>query len=314
MSTVTFSARSIPACQSFLKIKQPNSEYLTIEEFVKIHPTIFIDDLLSCDIHYRNTEMPFQEYSREFVSFTERLQFLRVSSSFFIVNPMIQAAHYYAEKAADCLQNARFFTINSSLIIDCKETSDWRYGYIAQFSRRCIYFGTAATWYSNTFDHLLQMVYWAYELFAAAKDRKGNPYDESWDVKKIMTFCTYDFVIAQLKSRGLLDIRKHLTSCFGAIQETRTWANYIKHKGGIEYSHLKPEPPVKVYFFPNHTSESVGTTSNNRFALEKFKAPIEVDIDEKKSVLECTHIALYECASAIIQAIDFDKYKLSFGG
>lgn len=314
MERLTFSARSEPDCKSFLTIRWPDEEYCSIDDFIKRHLAPSLDELRLCDIQYRGKEQKYNDYFAECVAFSERLELLPLSSSWLITDPRIRAAHYFSEQTADCLQNARFFAIKSNLILDYKEPSIWKYGYLSQFSTRCIYFGTAATWYSNAFDQLLQMVYWAYELYTAVKDRSGNPYDDSWEVKDIMTYCTYEFVVGELKNRKILDIRKALTSCSGKIEEVRKWANYIKHKGGIEYKHLKPEPPLKIYVFPAGVIGSGKAVPEDRFALKNFKSPIEVDIDEKMAVIETAHIAIYECATKVIEAIDFAKYQFSLGG
>ena len=105
-----------------------------------------------------------------------------------------------------------------------------------------------------------------------------------------------------------------MTSCSGKIEEVRTWSNYIKHKGGIEYKYLEPESPVKIYIMPIGEKADEKGVSEERFALKNFKSPIEIDIDEKIAVLENTHKALHECVTKIVAAIDFDKYQLSFGG
>lgn len=307
----TFTSRSEPDCKSFMEIKWPNEEYHPINEFIERHPSPTLNELRLCDIRYRGKDQNYNDYFTEYVAFSKRLELLPLSSSWLITEPTIQAAHYFSEQTADCLQNARFFTLKSNLILDHKEPSFWKAGYLSQFSLRCLYFGTAATWYSNAFDQLLQMVYWAYELYTTAKDRNGNLYSNSWEVKDIMTCCTYEFVVCELKSRKLMDIRKALTSCSGKIEEVRKWANYIKHKGGIEYKHLKPEPPVQIYLFPAGAFESGNAVPEDRFALKNFKSPIEVDIDEKMAVIEAAHIAIYECAKKIIESIDFKKYEFS---
>ena len=313
MAKLTLSARSEPDCKSFLTIKWPHEEFCSIDEFIKLHPNPSLNELRLCDIRYREKEQNYNDYLTEYVAFSKKMELLPPSSSWLITEPTIQAAHYFAEQTGECLQNARFFALKSNLILDHKELSFWKYGYLSQFSTRCIYFGTAATWYSNAFDQLLQAVYWAYELYTSVKDRKRNPYDNKWDVKKIMTYCTYDFVVSELKIRNLLDIRKSLTSCSGKIRDVRKWANYIKHKGGIEYAHLKPEPPLQIYVFPADAISSGNAAPEDRFALKNFKSPIEVDIDEKMAVIETAHIAIYECATNIFEAIDFDKYQFSLG-
>ena len=165
----------------------------------------------------------------------------------------------------------------------------------------------------KAFDQLLQSVYWAYELYTSASDRDGNTYTNEWDVKKIMTFCTYEFVVGELKKRGQTDVRKLLTACSGKIEEVRLWANYIKHKGGVDYKDSQAEDPFEIYIMP------IGTTPESdkpdeRFLIENFKSPVEIDIDEKSEVMSNVHSALYDCITKVIETIDYDSYKLQFGG
>lgn len=207
------------------------------------------------------------------------------------------------------MQTARFFAIKSHLILDRNSNLNWTQGYIPQYSFRCTYFGTAVTWYSNTFDQLLQAVFWGFELYTDAVDKKRNHYNDSWDAKKTLKFCNYDFVIRILKNRGYTDVHKLLISCFKKIKEIRSWANYIKHKGGIDYKDSEPEEPIRIYVAPRNSNINV-TQLDERFAIENFKSPIEIDIDEKCNTLLQVHCALYECITQIIDVIDFDKYSL----
>lgn len=85
----------------------------------------------------------------------------------------------------------------------------------------------------------------------------------------------------------------------------------------MKYFHLKQEPTFKIYVRP--IDEEKGFSSfdippEDRFAIENFKLPIEVDIDEKNSVMESSHRAVVECLTNIIKEIDFDKYQNRFGG
>lgn len=313
VGSLTFTARTVPECENFLKIKWVDEEYTTIDKFIKAHAAASKEELYSCNVCYRGREKTYREFLDEYVAFSEKLQLLRIDSLNLITSPRIKAAWYFINKAADCLQNARFFTVKSNLLLDPQDNIPWSHGYIPQFSLRCTYFGTATTWYSNTFDQLLQAVYWAFELYTNAKDLDNNPYDDTWDVKEIMTSCTYKFVVQELKNRGYTNVRKLLTSCSEKIKVVRNWANYIKHKGGIEYKYLEPEDPFMIYIMPAGETASESCMPDERFAIKNFKSPIEIDIDEKIEVLKNSHTALHDCITETIALIDFDKYQLSFG-
>lgn len=209
------------------------------------------------------------------------------------------------KKTMDCLQNARLFSMKRHIIIDTDFNVNWDSGYIPQFMMRCLYFDIATTWYSNTFDQLLQAVYWAYELYTSAVDRDGNSYNDTWDVKKTMTFCTYEFVVGELKNRGLSKVRKYLTSCSGNIETARCWANYIKHKGGVEYKYLEPKDPFKVYIQLNDEKQE-------KTEIENFKSTTEIDIDDDIQKLVDTHHALYKCICDVIDEIDYEQYNIKF--
>lgn len=263
-------------------------------------------------VNYRGVEKAYKEFIDDYSTYADELRFVEFNPCKIIVNQSIGASKYFVEKTVDCLQTARFFAMKSKLILDANYNMPWSQGYVPQYLFRCIYFGTAATWYSNTFDQLLQAVYWAYDLYTSAKDRDGNHYDQ-WDAKKVMTFCTYEFVVGELKNRGYTDVRKQLTTCSGKIEEVRLWANYIKHKGGIDYKDSQAEDPFQIFIAPAETDIS-SDHLDDRFAIKNFKSPIEIDIDEKGKVMAQAHSALYECITKVIEAIDFDNYTLQFGG
>ena len=69
MTKFTISARSVPECQSFLKIRWPDEDFLSIEKFLNSHPDPTLDDLRICDIQYRNIEKNYRDYLSEYVSF-----------------------------------------------------------------------------------------------------------------------------------------------------------------------------------------------------------------------------------------------------
>lgn len=311
--TFAFTVKTYPKCDEYLRIRWKDEEYKKIEGFISIHPELEETELEKCMVNYRGVEKTYRAFIDDYSTYADELKFVEFNPCKIIVNQSIRVSKYFVEKTVDCLQTARFFAMKSNLVLDTNYNLPWSQGYVPQYLFRCTYFGTAATWYSNTFDQLLQAVYWAFELYTDTVDRDGNPYNDSWDAKKIMTFCTYEFVVGTLKSKGLTVVRRLLTSCSGKIEEVRSWANYIKHKGGIDYKDSQAEDPFQIYIAPDESDITLEHL-DDRFAIKNFKSPIEIDIDEKSKVMLQAHSALYECITKIIEAIDFDKYQLQFGG
>lgn len=317
----SFTAKNEPECKSFLKIRMPDGEYQPIDEFIKAQPAISEADLEACFIKYRGDEKTYKQDSDDYVAFSETMKFVNFIPPMLIVDQSIKPAIYFAQKAIECLQFARFFTMKSNLILDTDYNTHWAQGYVPQYLFRCIYFGTATTWYSNAFDHVLQTVYWGKKLYTSAVDRDGIQYSDTWDAKKIMTYCTYEFVVGELKKCGDTALRKCLTSCSGAIEQVRSWANYIKHKGGIDYKYLEPENPFKLYFMPMSgeapNEAKIGVQYQEpdaRYEIKDFKSPIEIDIDDKIEELVKAHTAIFECIENVLGDMNFEQYAIQIGG
>lgn len=295
-------AKLYPKCDDYLRIQWEGEGYKKIEEFISLHPNAKKDELYRCIVNYRGVEKTYKEFIDDSSTYGDELRFVEFNPPMIVMDKPIRAAKYFLEKAISCLKTARFFASKSKLILDTDYNLHWSQGYIPQYFFRCIYFGTAVTWYSNTFDQLLQAVYWAYELYTEAKDKDGNLYD-NWDDKKVMTCCTYGFVLEELQNREKAEIRKLLTTGSGKIEKVRCWANYIKHKGGIDYKDSQVENPFQFY--------SISEQTKVKSQIDDFKSPIKIDIDEESKTLLQAHRALYECTTQIIEAIDIDKYSLN---
>lgn len=317
ITNFTFTAKSEPECKTFFKIKK-DGIYFTIDEFFEKFHSDSNELLKDCFIWYRGIEKRHQQITDDYVAFSESLDFYNFQEPMLVLDKPTLAAIYFTKKARDCLQIARFYAMKSTLLLDIDYNLHWSQTYVPQYLFRCINFGTASTWYSNCFDHILQIAYWGLTLYTAVVDR-GNAYDETWDVKKTMGLCTYDYVVGELKTRGLTNIRKSLTSCSGKIEEVRTWANYIKHKGGIDYKHLEAEKPYQIYLMPIEEGQSATPSPqvgdkfkmpDERFAISEFKSPVEVDIDEKLPVLKKAHTVIHKCLGEIVTAIDLNRYSL----
>ncbi len=314
---IRFTVASKPECEGFLKIRTEGGKFQTVDEFIKEHPDVSENFLNTCVISYRGREIPYKDYGEEYSAFSEQMEFVPFQRPMIILNKSVNAAAYFTQKAIECLQFARFFTMKSGLLIDTDYNIHWSQGYTPQFLFRCIYFGTAATWFSNAFDQVLQSVYWGKALYTSAKDRTGNPYHERWDAKKTMELCNYDFVIGELKERKLTDCRKHLTECSSKIETVRKWANYIKHKGGVDYRYLEAEPPYKVYLVPSDSNNSAEESPSlqtglpdERFAIEFFKSPVEIDIDCELQKLVVAHTAIFDSITETINDINYNCYSL----
>ena len=316
-----FTAKMEPECKDFLKIRDASSDYMTIDTFIQRHPDISEKELNECYIKYRGKEQTYKENTEEYWAFSEKMKLIHYTPPIMVVQPFIKPSIYFMQKAIECLGFARFFTMKSALLLDTDYNIRWSQGYIPQYLFRCIYFGTASTWYSNAFDHVLQAVYWGKELYTSVVDRDGNPYDEGWDTKKTLSLCTYEFVVGELKNRNETKARKLLTSCSAKIEEVRKWANYIKHKGGIDYSYLEAENPFKFYVIP--TSSISSTSMKNgaqyqppaeKYEIKDFKSPIKIDIDDKMQELVKAYDAIFECIEKMIAEMDYDQYAIKIGG
>ena len=313
MKSVQFISNQRRECEQFLTIRTVDGPYQTIDLFVRDHQNITDDLLNTCVIRYRDTEKPYSVFVAHYRKFTEELKFVSFDKPEILIRPSMRAAAYFIQKASDCLQTARFFIIKSALLLDTDYNIHWSQGYVPQFWFRCIYFGTAATWLSNTFDQILQAVYWAKELYTSLSDH-GKPYDDSWDAEKIMKKCKFNFVTEELGKRGLKTCEDRLTSCYSTIEEVRDWANFIKHKGGLDYKFLELKPLGTSFFIPASDTNALELIRNSgnglpdaKYELVPFKSPITIDIEERKQTLVDEHTALLHCINDMIKEIDFNK-------
>ena len=192
-----FVATSESESKNFIQIKKQGENYETIDIFVQKYPNITEKELEECYIKYRKKEMTYKEMVNDYVFLSNDMKFIHFTPPVFVMEDNIRASIYFIKKAIECLQFARFFTMKAALLLDIDYNIRWAQGYFPQFLFRCIYFGTATTWYSNAFDHVLQTVYWGKELYMSVSDRKGNYYEEGWEVKKSIECCTYEFVVGE---------------------------------------------------------------------------------------------------------------------
>lgn len=313
---LTFSAKSEPECKDFFKIKFGAEGFQAIDQFSELHSGLWEELKDGCTISYRGKEFLYKEYAQEHTAVSDSMEFVRFRIGFPSTDKDINAAAHFTEEAINCLQLARFFTMKSKMLMDADRSISWSNGYISQFWIRCTYFGTAATWFSNAFDQVLQSIYWGKKLYTSVKDRDEVPFDETWSTKKILENCNFEFVVAELKNRGETECRKHLTKCSGAIEEIRKWANYIKHKGGIGYKYLKADSPFHIYAVPVQKADGKAPPAipDDKYELKKFESPIQVDIDEESEKLVAAYQAIRQSILETIEDIDYDSHTIHFGG
>lgn len=309
MINFKFSFTSYAACKDFYLIKKSKEDsYQSIESFIANNSDISKKELELCYVLYRNTEKQYKDFVNDCSQYINSLPLIEYKKPDFFQNPNVilnksfNMATYFIERMADCMQTARFFTLKSYEIIDTNDNIRWDNGYQVQYYYRCIYFGTAVTWYSNAFDHILQIAFWGLKLYTSAKDKKKKRYNDSWSDNKILSFCDYDFVRSQLTARKLDDIKQQITTCYKEFEKVRKWANYIKHKGGLEYLFLYPDDPYDIYITP---CESEG----KKVKVSPFKSPVQIDIDKEFGELKKVYNALYGCTNKIISILEDFKFE-----
>lgn len=315
---ITATAIAEPACIDFLKIGKIQGEYMRIDEFIQQYSNLDEDELNKCYIIYREVEKTYEEYGKEYSNLARSMELLTFNSPLLIVNSSIKISIYFMKKAIECLEFARFFTLKSALLLDIDYNVRWSEGYVPQFFFRCIYFGTATTWYSNAFDHLLQALYWGKELYKSVKDKDGNTYEDSWRTERILKLCNYQFVEKELGIRRESKALELVKECCKKIGEVRKWSNYIKHKGGLDYQYLEAASPFVFFEIPSVSDiaiEEGKNVQNQRLSqqhrIEDFKSPVKIDIDLKKTELVEAYKVIHDCVESMINYIGYEKYAIN---
>jgi hypothetical protein len=304
---ISITAKTYPASQDFLKIIEGGQAY-PLDSFIKKHQSDAISPIYAvlenCQIKYRGEIKNYKDYLKEQLAFTKRLRFFEFNSFKTWPSKNDRYAVYFVKKANECLEIARFFTMKSARWFESNEGLNWNTGYMPHFLFRCIYFGTAVTWYANCYDHILQIVYWCLKFYMAAKDRDDQPYDPTWDDKKLISLCVFDLVVKELKaSPSYKDVRKMLITCYEQIKEVRQWSNYTKHKGGLDYKYIEVEAPFRVF---------IQKDGGEKEQIKDFEPLIEIDIDAEMHKLAEAHENLFKCLSDVVTKMDFESRTLKF--
>ena len=316
---IQFTATNYAECKNFLTIKNKQDNcFITLEEFIKLNPTISKSCLDNCIINYRGRIIDFTQYVNEYLNITEGLLFYDYTTlvgTYFNFDD--RAALYHIQKASDCLQTARYYAIKSSLLLDYDLNMPWKYGYQPQFYFRCVNFGTAASWYANCFDYILQIVYWGFSLYQNVVDKQKQKYNQTWDKKKILKLCNYNFVINELERNKLNSLKTAIELCYKQCASIKRITNYIKHKSGVDYLYLLPKPLGECFFSKRELSEDEmkqmifsNAKMPNVERIEEFESPIKIDIDKSINDLHIAHKALHNCLVKVVNELDLISRKL----
>lgn len=316
---IQFTATNHAECNNFLKIKNKQDNlFATLEQFIELNPAISEIGLDSCVINYRGRIVDFTQYANEYLNMTKELLFYDYTPLFgTYYNFEDRAAIYHIRKASDCLQTARYYAIKSSLLLDYDLNMPWKYGYQPQFYFRCMNFGTAASWYANCFDYILQIVYWGFSLYKNVVDKKKQKYNQTWNKKKILKLCDYTFVINELGRNKLNSLKSAIEQCYKQCASIKNITNYIKHKSGVDYLYLLPNTIGECYFAKRELSidemkQMIFSNAKipNVERIEEFESPIKIDIDKSINDLHIAHKALQSCLVKVVNELDLVSRKL----
>lgn len=122
---ITFTVKTVPKCDEYLKIQWNNEKNVKIEDFIKIHKDATRTDIENCTIKYRGIEKTFRDFIKDYSDFADSMKFIDFNPFKIIINQQINASLYYMKKALDCMQNGRFFAMKSKLILDTNFNIPW---------------------------------------------------------------------------------------------------------------------------------------------------------------------------------------------
>jgi hypothetical protein len=303
---ITFTSKSVAECQNYLYIIYDNTEF-TLSDFARKYK---IDDfsldmkLKESTIVYRGIKMTYEELCNTNYEYSEELKFVErytkeiypIEHLLIVSNRDYYKAAKYINKTEKCLQTARYYQMNSYNLIKTDFDVNWSSGYGAQFLLRTIDFTTAVVWYNSCFDYILQIVYFAFGIY-----KKIDGYSDRTSHNDLLKKCSY-YTMGEIYSqyKTVLNYRelwKIINKCYNALSNINSWANYIKHKGGISFDGLNPPDPFTM---------KMTDQQGNVIAESKDFESIKIDMDSSLNILKDVHAALHDC---IIEVIDFIDFK-----
>ena len=301
-----FISRTIAASENFLKILIDGDTYTLADFSSKFKTSDFSLDekLKECIIEYRGTNMTYNEMCKKHFQFSESLHFFNryneeiypLEHFILICNTDYYKAAKFLHKAEKCLQTARYYLLCSENLLSTDYEINWSGGYQAQFGIRTYHFTTAVIWYNNCFDYILQIVYLAFALY-----KKVSGYDASLPFEDLLKKCRYETLEKIYNANNAIPsfvaLWNIISDCRNALSNINLWANFIKHKGGIEFEGTTPPTPLQM---------SISDENGNKVAENSEFDAIVLDLDHSIHELGDVHKALHKCLDEIVTFIDFN--------
>lgn len=312
MVKLKIESKTYSPCLDFLYIKWPDDDFLLVQDFMKIHSGERLDKYDLCEIKYRNEVFSFSEHRKTNSQIISNLPLYNIKINQHYHERNKYAYKFYIEKAAEYLTNARYFFIKLLPCFDPYFSLGYNPSYVGYYWSRCLSFSSSVSWLANSFDQILQSVYWNYKLYENAIDHDNNKFDESWTEEKIMKFCKLDFVLKELEDKCLGSIRSLLVSTSNHNQEIWKWSNYLKHKGGFDFQYLNPPPVSATYVLPKNYDNLPGATiiPDDKYRIDNFLSPIKIDIDKDYVKLQESYKTLLNCCESIFKLINDNEEEL----
>lgn len=295
-------------CCNFLKISYGGNTY-NMEDFAAYcsNFSLNINSITEkCEFIYRDVRLTYEQLCQRARDFPHDLPFSchysetlhSLSTELFSYNNDYYIASVVVGKLENCLQIGRYYLIKSHSIFQSNAELPWLNGYQAHYAARTFNFATAIMWYNNCFDYILQIPYFFYGLY-----RLSDSYNKTVKYSALSKGCDYrtlsDIYGNNKTITGFRELWKIITKCSNALRTVNKWANYIKHKGGVQFSHLNP--PNLLFTIVKHDDGNV-TAMGEDFDVS------ELDMDASYQELVNAHKSIVLCINHLMEFIDFEHY------
>jgi hypothetical protein len=308
-------SRTYPASMKYLSFIYKSKEY-QIEDFYKRYyrerNPYKIEKLLEkCTILYKGVKFSFDGYVKSRNAIGDKLTFCKYYSanifpndfSIFLIDRDYYAASKLFKSAENQLHAVRYYIIKAFDKIDYNVNLHWNTGYTPIYIIRTLSANSAIMWLNNIFDSMMQIIFISLRIY-----KKHPQYQTDLDFFDVLKLCDYkylsDFYGANKNISHFKDLWKILSRAQTANLNINKWANYLKHKGGIEYIGVNPETPYEISL-----KESDGSTVKD----SEFST-LSLDLDVVIEQLTTSYIALVNELINLGEFLQFESLSLNSDG